>query len=72
MNAAGEKLLIYFDDEEHLVRRLGAAVVSCWVELPEAIRVRLVHQAKRVIDAHDSVELDEQIRQFIAEHDGSR
>jgi len=72
MTNANEKLLIYFDDEEHLVRRLGAAVISCWRELPNATQDRLIQQAKRVVDVEDSEGLDEQIRRFITDHDESR
>ena len=64
------KLLIYFDDEAHLVRRLGAAVVACWGDLPDAIRTKLVDQAKRVVDEHESDHIDEQIRTFISDHAG--
>ncbi len=72
MTNANEKLLIYFDDEEHLVRRLGAAVISCWRELPNTTQDRLIQQAKRVVDVEDSEGLDEQIRRFITDHDESR
>lgn len=71
MNRDNEKLLVYFGDEEHLVRRLGAAVMSCWAEIPEVIKTKLIDRAKQVADEHESEQLDDQIRAFITEHDPS-
>ena len=66
--AKDEKLLIYFDDEAHLVRRLGAAVISCWGDLPEDVRLKLVGQAKRVMDDDEPDLVDRQIMRFIKDH----
>ena len=63
-----EKLLIYFESEEHLVRRLGAAVVSCWSEIPGDMRNKLLERAIRVLDEDHSDHLDEQMKRFIADH----
>ena len=60
MNDREEKLLIYFESEEHLVRRLGAAVVSCWSEMPGDMRDKLLERATRVLDEDHSGHLDEQ------------
>ncbi len=70
MNDGNEKLLIYFKDEEHIVRRLGAAVVSCWNELPDSIRVKLVERSLRVFDEDETVRFDEHIRTFLKQHAG--
>jgi len=69
---ADDKLLIYFDDEEHIVRRLGAAVVSCWAELPEEVRAKLIGRSDQVFDEHESDRFDEQVKNFIAEHSRKR
>jgi len=68
MNDDEEKLLIYFESEEHLVRRLGAAVVSCWSEMPGDMRGKLLERATRVLDEDHSAHLDEQMKRFIADH----
>ncbi len=65
-----EKLLIYYDNEAHVVRRLGAAVIACWDELSDDVRTKLVEQAKRVMDEDDSERFDEQIASFIKDHTG--
>lgn len=67
-----DKLLIYFDDEAHLVRRLGAAVVACWSDLPDAICLKLIEHAKRVKDEDDSDVIGEQMKRFIADHTEGR
>jgi hypothetical protein len=66
-----EKLLIYFDDEEHLVRRLGAALVSCWADLPEDAQRKLLDRASMVFDDHQSDHLEQQIAKFISAHAAS-
>jgi len=72
MAGDGGKFLIYFEDEAHLVRRLGAAVVACWSELPDAIRVKLIEQARHVKDDDESDHIGEQLKRFIADHTGSK
>ena len=67
-----DKLLVYFDDEAHLVRRLGSAVIACWVGLSPDIRRKLMDQAKRVMEDDDPNLVDEQMKRFIAEHTGSQ
>ncbi len=66
-----EKLLIYFDSEAHLVRRLGAAVVSCWRDLDPAIRALIIVRAKRVLDDETDDQLDDPIDRFLTVHDGA-
>ena len=70
MDRTGEKLLVYFKDEEHIVQRLGAAVISCWDELPAAVRQMLVDKAKRVLDGDESDHFDSQLKNFIRQHTG--
>ena len=64
----GEKLLTYFDDEEHLVRRLGAAVVSCWSDVPPDLRTKLMGRAAAILDDDDDDRFSEHLSAFIAEH----
>jgi hypothetical protein len=70
MDRSGEKLLIYFQDEQHIVQRLGAAVISCWEELPSPVRAMLVEQAMKVLDGDESDEFDIQLKNFIRQHTG--
>ena len=63
---------IYIEDEEHIVRRLGAAVISCWDEYPIPIRAKLVDRAMRVLDADETGEFDRQLKNFITEHTSPR
>ena len=63
-----EKLLTYFDDEQHLVRRLGAAVVSCWFDLPQHLRSKIMRRASLVLDDDDDKLFDEHLKKFIDEH----
>ena len=62
------KLVVYFDSEEHLVRRLGAAVISCWRELPAEVRLRLYERSVEIHDDHGSERLEEEFRRFLSEH----
>lgn len=70
MDGSGEKLLIYFEDEEHIVQRLGAAVISCWEELPRKARAMLVEKAQKVLDGDESDHFDIQLKNFIRQHTG--
>jgi hypothetical protein len=54
MEDGNRKLVIYFEDEEHIVRRLGAAAISCWDEIPRTIRAKLVERASKVLDADET------------------
>jgi hypothetical protein len=71
MSNNNEKLLIYFEDEEHIVRRLGAAVVSCWADLSKVARKKLLARASMVFDDQESDQLEQQIATFIAAHAAS-
>lgn len=63
-----EKLLIYFDREEHLIRRLGSAVVSCWAKIPEDVRQLLFLRAQRVIDEEFPEHLTAELQSFLGAH----
>jgi hypothetical protein len=63
-----EHQLIYFESEEHLVRRLGAALVSYWSELPSGTQSELIERSIMVLDEDHSEHLAEQMKRFIAAH----
>lgn len=58
--------LKYKDSDEHLLRRLGQAVVLQWDELPDALQDVLIDQAAAVLDRdeapHDASRLETFIR----------
>ena len=60
----------YTDDDEHVVRRLGAAVVAQWDALPEDVRRLLIEQATFMHDRHQTVQLKETIESFIEQNAG--
>lgn len=63
--------LEYGEDEEHILRRLGAALAIHWETLPEFTRVMLLEQAVMIEDRHQTVQLKEQIKAFIDSHKDS-
>jgi hypothetical protein len=69
MNAHTDgKLLIYYDDEEHIVRRLGAAVISCWEQLPSPVAAMIIDRSKKVFDSEETEQFEQQLKAFIAVH----
>jgi hypothetical protein len=59
-------------DEEHIIRRLGWALVKGWPDLPEDIQRRLREQAVFVHDKFETPQLDQQISIFLRKHAGSK
>jgi hypothetical protein len=58
--------LKYKDADEHLLRRLGQALVLQWDELPDELQDVLIDQAAGVIDREDGAAHDpQQIESFI-------
>ncbi len=58
--------LKYKDADEHLLRRLGQAVVLQWDELPDDLQDVLIDQAAAVLDRDEDAEHDaERIETFI-------
>lgn len=63
--------LEYDEEDEHILRRLGSAVIIQWPDLPEQVRNLLEEQAVFVNDKHGTVQLPQQIRIFIEKHQGT-
>jgi hypothetical protein len=55
------------DDDEHIIRRLGWAVVRQWSKLPTSVQRQLQEQAGAVHD-ESTVQLDQQINIFIGRY----
>ena len=58
------------EEEVHIVRRLGWAVVEQWAALPDDARARIVEQAVFVQDQYQTVQLKEQVEIFIRKYTG--
>jgi hypothetical protein len=58
----------YSEDEEHILRRLGSALVVLWTDFPEKQQNRIIQQAVFMPDRYQTVQLNEQIRAFIRKH----
>lgn len=59
------RALEYTEDEEHLLRRLGGAVVVLWESMSEVDRESFLSQATMMADRHETVQLREQLKYFI-------
>ncbi len=57
--------LKYKDADEHLLRRLGQAVVLQWDELPDVLQDVLIDQAEAVADRDDAPHAATDIETFI-------
>ena len=58
-------LTIYNNDEERILRRIGAAVVVLWKDFPELQQSRIIQQAGSTRDRVHTVQLNEQVAAFI-------
>jgi hypothetical protein len=52
--AVAQKTLKYGEDQEHVLRRLGAALVLQWDALPDSLQDLIVDQAAVVEDRQDA------------------
>jgi len=57
--------LKYTEAQEHLLRRLGQAVVLQWDELPDGLQDVLIDQAAAVADREEAAHAAEDIHSFI-------
>jgi hypothetical protein len=57
--------LKYRENQEHLLRRLGQAVVLQWDELPDALQDVLIDQAATVEDRDDGAHAANDFETFI-------
>lgn len=57
--------LKYREADEHLLRRLGQALVLQWDELPDELQDVLIDQAAGVADREDAAHGPEEIERFI-------
>ena len=68
MVAHDDKLLIYFEHEEDIVRQLGAAAISCWRRLPESIQTMLIERSSKVFGNEETPEFERRLKEFIVLH----
>jgi hypothetical protein len=60
----------YAKGDAHIIRRLGGAVVAQWSNLPTDLKQLILSQATLVHDAHQTVQLEQQIEHFIEQNQG--
>ena len=63
--AARGLTLKYMDSDEHLLRRLGQALVLQWDELPDELQDVLIDQAGMVEDREDAAHDEAEFERFI-------
>jgi translation initiation factor 2 alpha subunit (eIF-2alpha) len=59
-------------DDEHIIRRLGWALVRQWASLPDNLKAQIAQQAVFLYDKHATVQLNEQINAVIRKHAGGQ
>lgn len=64
------RIIPYSEDQEHILRRIGGAVVAQWEALPENVQALILRQAPLIHDRDRSVQLYQQIDAFIQAHQG--
>lgn len=57
--------LKYSEADEHLLRRLGQALVLQWDELPDELQDVLIDQAAGVVDRDEAAHSAHEIQNFI-------
>jgi hypothetical protein len=60
----------YSIDDEHILRRLGGAIIVLWDRVPDALKEELVQQAADMVDRTVIVQADFEIKKFIDIHRG--
>jgi hypothetical protein len=70
MPTAQGQTIKYTEDDEHVLRRLGGAVIVHWEALSTAMQELLIQQAADMTDRHPMPSGDLQIREFIDAHKG--
>ena len=63
-----EDLTSLTTEEEHILRRLGAAVITLWNDLPRDVQHGLFDHAISMSKAHHTAKLKSQIAQFLHNH----
>lgn len=58
-------------NDEHIIRRLGWAVIRQWANLPEDVKQRIREQAVFTEDRYQTSQLSEQINIFLRKHAGN-
>lgn len=60
------------DGEEHILRRIASAVIYQWEEMPPNVQDMIIEQAPFMLDRHETVQLEQQIKKFIEDHKGGK
>ena len=63
-----EKMVVYFEHEEHLIRRLGSALVTSWASLPASLQDLLITRAQQIADDEHSETVEADLHSFLLAH----
>ena len=61
-------MVVYFEHEEHLIRRLGSALVTCWPSIPTNLQDLLLVRAQQVADDEHSESIETDLQTFLGAH----
>lgn len=64
------RVIPYSDDQEHILRRLGGAVVVQWNALPTEVQDLILMQAPLIYDRDECSQVYQDIDAFIQVHQG--
>jgi hypothetical protein len=64
------RVIPYSEDQEHILRRLGGAVVAQWAALPSEVQDLILMQAPLIHDRDECAQAYQQIDAFIQLHQG--
>jgi hypothetical protein len=64
------RVIPYSEDQEHILRRLGGAVVAQWDALPAEAQDIILMQAPLIYDRDECSQVYQQIDAFIQLHQG--
>jgi hypothetical protein len=72
VSQAGDRRADLAEEDERMLRRLGAAVILQWSSLPSHIQRRLFARALTIDAEHPVIPLNEQIARFLHLHKDER
>ena len=64
------RVIPYSEDQEHILRRLGGAVVAQWGALPTEVQDLILMQAPLIYDRDECSQVYQDIDAFIQVHQG--
>jgi hypothetical protein len=62
-------MILYDFEDEHLLRRIGAALMMEWASLPGELRAKLLEQAASTFDREECRDLSAELKRFVDRFD---